>query len=312
MIGLLDRRFPSPLRYPGGKGKVANYIKLLFLHNDLLGSEYVEVFAGGASVALSLLFEEYAAKIHINDLNRSIFCFWDAVLNNTPALCERIRNARVDMDEWHRQRAIQFSNCPDPLDLAYSTFFLNRTNRSGIISAGVIGGQRQEGKWKLDARFNSRELVRRIEKIAEYRSRITLTNHDAAVYLRDTLPSLPAHSFVYLDPPYFEKAGGLYEHVYQRRDHEQIAGLVGGIQQPWLISYDAHPEILRLYSEFRSLIYGLSYSAADRYRGAEVMLFSRGIEQPPTPSPANIPFSLVDEVRRRIPIAGAKQTIREK
>lgn len=65
----------SPLRYPGGKGKVADYFKQIFRDNSLYDGVYVEPYAGGASVALSLLFNEYVSKIIINDIDRSIFAF---------------------------------------------------------------------------------------------------------------------------------------------------------------------------------------------------------------------------------------------
>lgn len=292
----LQHRFPSPLRYPGGKGKVSNYMKLLFLRNGLVGHEYVEPFAGGASVALSLLFEEYASNVHINDINCSVFTFWDAVLNHTDQLCEKIRNTAVTRDEWDRQKAVQVSKDPDALDLAFSTFFLNRTNRSGIIEGGIIGGKGQDGPWKLDARYNKPDLIQRIQKIARYRDRITLTRIDAAEYLRTIIPQLPT-TFVYLDPPYYVKGQGLYEHFYGDHDHAEIAGLTRDLANPWLVSYDAVPRILELYHGLEQITYGLSYSAQDRYRGAEVMVFSPGLVRPEVDTPANIPSTAVDEAK---------------
>jgi DNA adenine methylase len=295
-MGLAFQAFVSPLRYPGGKRKLANFLKLLLLQNRLVGSQYVEVYAGGASVALSLLFEEYASHIHINDLNRSVAAFWRVVLTDTDRLCSRVRSARATMAEWHRQKAVQVATEPDELDLAFSTFFLNRTARSGIISGGVIGGQDQTGHWKLDARFNREELVQRIQRIARFASRITFTSLDAANFLRDELTSIK-QPFVYLDPPYFSKGEGLYENFYQYEDHVEIAGLVKALECPWIVSYDHDPQIVRLYSVYRQRTYALSYSAADRYSGSEVMFFSRGLTIPKVESPARIPASVVDETR---------------
>ena len=182
-MGFSPRRFPSPLRYPGGKGKVANFMKLLFTENDFVGWDYVEPYAGGASVALALLFEDYAAHVHINDINRSVYAFWRVVLDQPDELCARILDTRVSTAEWRRQRKVQMAVDPAPLDLAFSTFFLNRTNRSGIITGGIIGGQGQDGTWKLDARYNKSDLVRRIQKVARFRGRITLTQLDAFEFL---------------------------------------------------------------------------------------------------------------------------------
>ncbi len=292
-----QRRFLSPLRYPGGKGKIANFIKLLFIHNNLIGHSYAELYAGGASVALSLLYEEYASQIHINDLNRSVFAFWKAVLDDTEALCRLITDVDVSMAEWQRQKSVQEAEAPIPLDLAFSTFFLNRTNRSGIISGGVIGGKRQDGTWKLDARYNKKELVRRIERIARQRSRIVLTQLDAARYIQEVLSTLPDETFTYLDPPYYVKGEGLYEHFYQHDNHAEIAKLVRDIRQPYIVSYDATEQIFDLYRTHEQITYGLNYSAASRYLGAEVMFFSPGIHHPVVDSPANIKTKVVQKAQ---------------
>lgn len=291
------RQFPSPLRYPGGKGKISNYIKLLFLHNDLLGSDYVEVYAGGASLALSLLYEEYAAHVHINDLDTSIHAFWWAVLNEPEELCRRVSRSRPSRAEWKRQRAVQMASRPDPIDLAFSTFFLNRTNRSGILTGGMIGGRNQTGPWKLGARYNKPNLIQRIEKAARYASRITLTKLDGARYIKTRLPSLPS-PFVYLDPPYFAKGQDLYQNFYDPQDHAAIAELVRGLDCQWLVSYDAVPEIMRLYKGVPHRRYSLSYSAQDRYRGREVMFFSPSLSIPRVKSPACLDNGLVESTLR--------------
>jgi DNA adenine methylase len=293
--GVSPRRFPSPLRYPGGKGKIANYLKLIFLRNNLVGHGYAEPYAGGASVALTLLYEEFASHVYINDLNRSVFAFWDAVLNHTEGLCSRIFDTRVNMREWRRQRAVQLVSDPDPLDLAFSTFFLNRTNRSGIIRGGIIGGKDQSGVWKLDARYNKLDLIRRIQKAARFRSRISLSGCDAAHYITNILPTCGPRVFVYLDPPYYVKGEGLYEHFYTHDDHVRIAALLSALKIPWVVSYDAAPSLMQLYTGAKGLRYRLSYSAAQRTRGQEVMFFSPQLVRPAIPSPANIRTSVVDQ-----------------
>jgi len=280
-MGFSAGRFPSPLRYPGGKGKIANYIKLVLLKNGLLGRDYVEPYAGGAGVALALLFEDFVDHIHINDINPGVYAFWAAALDHTAELVELVETTDVTMDEWHRQREIQAAGDPaGTLELAFSTFFLNRVNRSGIIAGGVIGGKDQAGPWKLDARFNRSDLANRIRKVGRFRSRITLTRSDAAEMLGtwSTPDSPPA--FLYLDPPYYVKGEGLYDNFYNHDDHEQIFRLVSALPHPWVVSYDAAPEISQLYATEVGITYGLSYSAQDRYRGSEAMYFSPGLEIP--------------------------------
>jgi len=288
--------FPSPLRYPGGKGKLANFIKLILLENDLVGSEYVEPYAGGASVALSLLFEEYASHIHINDVNRGIYTFWKVVLNQPEELCARIKGAKVNVEEWDRQRRVQMADAPKDLDLAFSTFFMNRTNRSGIITGGIIGGRDQTGKWKINARWKPEDLISRIEKIARFSSRITVTNLDAGDYLEKMLPSIDL-AFVYLDPPYYGKGRRLYENFYEHGDHAEIAQHVQRLSQPWIVSYDAVPQIIDLYDSVDDLRYGLRYTARQRVEGSEVMFFSPHLVIPEDVQPAAVRAEVVHQAR---------------
>lgn len=288
--------YPSPLRYPGGKGKVANFFKLLFLENDLVGSEYVEPYAGGASVALSLLFEEYASHIHINDIDPSVYVFWKVVLERPDELCQRVEAARPSVREWELQRRIQQDANADELELAFSTFFLNRTNRSGIIGGGMIGGRNQRGDWKIDARWRPKDSIARIEKISRFASRITLTGIDTVDYLEGVLPTLEV-ACLYLDPPYYGKGKGLYRSFYEHDDHKKIAVLVKQLQCPWVVSYDAEPKIEALYKDLAKLDYDLRYTARESADGSEVMFFSSGLHIPEVAPPPAITWKLLNEAR---------------
>ncbi len=279
-------RYPSPLRYPGGKGKVANFLKLVMLDNYLIEAEYVEPYAGGASVALSLLFEDYASHIHINDVNPGVHAFWQTCLEQADDLCALIRDTPVTIDNWLAQREAHRDPGTAGLELAFATFFLNRTNRSGIINGGVIGGLDQTGPWKIDARYNVDVLVARIHKVARFASRITLTNLDAAELLEEWA-GRTERAFLYLDPPYYVKGGDLYEHFYSHEDHVRIAELVTALPHPWLVSYDAAPEIVQIYDGATALTYGLYYSAHARVMGAELMYSSPDLVLP-SEAPAGV------------------------
>lgn len=280
--------FYTPLRYPGGKGKLTDFIKLVFEQNQLLDGHYVEPYAGGAGVAIGLLILEYASCIHLNDLNPSIYAFWHSVVNEPEELCKRITDVQVTMDEWYRQKAVQDAEAPPLIDLGFSTFFLNRANRSGIILGGVIGGKEQTGKWKLNARFNKVDLCKRIQNIAMYASRIRLYNLDAADMIQTIIPGLPERTLVYLDPPYYVKGQELYENHYSHPDHLAIAALVRGMERPWIVSYDYAPEILEMYRGCNSIAYGINYSAQDRYKGAEAMFFNQDLIIPDVKNPSNL------------------------
>jgi DNA adenine methylase len=282
--------FYSPLRYPGGKGKIAGFIHKVFEKNLLLDGCYVEPYAGGASVALSLLLNEYATKVVINDFDRSIYSFWHSVINETDELCRLIKDTNVNMWNWRRQRTIQQNKTEvSLLELGFSTFFLNRANRSGIIKAGVIGGNDQSGEWKIDARFNKVELIKRIERIADYRDRIDLYNLDAGKLLVRLENRLPQNTLYYFDPPYYVKGKDLYVNHYKHDDHAIIAQKISELQnQKWIVSYDSTPEIKKLYKGYRKREYLLNYSAASATKGNEIMIFSEGLHIPRGANPAKM------------------------
>jgi len=277
--------FDTPLRYPGGKGRLSAFMKQVVELNKLEGGEYVELYAGGAGIAVSLLLNGVISHIHINDINKSINSFWHAVTNHSKDLCKKIISTDVTIDEWYRQKEIQENLDSDPLDLAFSTFFLNRTNRSGIINGGVIGGKSQAGQWTLDARYNKEDLVSRIKKIAAAKNQISVYRQDAADFIEKTLPHLGKKTLVYLDPPYYVKGKGLYQNHYEHADHAEIARLIRKIRQPWVVTYDNVPEIVSLYEKYPQAFFGLQYSAQSKYSGTEILISKPKLKLPDSIAP---------------------------
>jgi DNA adenine methylase len=274
-------RFPSPLRYPGGKNKLAKFVSDIVIRNDIQGGTYVEPFAGGASIALHLLFRELVSMIIINDMDRSIFSFWHAVLNYTDRLCNMILDTPVNMEEWEKQKQIQNDkHHVGELELAFSTFFLNRTNRSGIINGGVIGGKTQSGKWKMDARYNKGDLVRRIQKIALYRNRILLYNKDAIDFAVEIEEILDENSLIYFDPPYYNKGSALYINHYTHEDHVTLSHFIQSLECKWILTYDYTPCIIEMYRQVQKRRLTLSYTAAKKVQGVEMLAFSDNVVLP--------------------------------
>ena len=268
-------KYVSPLRYPGGKLKVVDYIKRLMEENDLCGGTYIEPYAGGANVALSLLLSKYAKRIKINDIDRSIYAFWYSVLKETESLCRMIQDTEVTMETWERQHEVQKHKMEtDLLELGFSTFFLNRTNRSGILNGGVIGGKAQTGKYKIDARYNKKDLIERIEIIAAHGNKIELTSMDAVALIKRYKKTPAAKTLCYLDPPYYVKGKDLYLNYYNDNDHREIAEAIMKYKGDWIISYDAVDFIKDLYDGYRQIEYYLSYSAGNPSKGLELMVFS--------------------------------------
>jgi DNA adenine methylase len=276
----------TPLRYPGGKGKLTVFVKALLESNCLLDGEYVEPYAGGAGIAIELLLHEYVNRIHINDVSRPIYAFWSSVLNYTDDLSRKIVDTKVTVAEWDKQKSVLSTpDDHDDLSLGFATFFLNRTNRSGILNGGIIGGRDQTGPWKIDARFNAKELVTRIITIARMRSRISLTCKDALKFLTAGTKKWPTRTLLYLDPPYYVKGSQLYYDFYKPGDHAQLAEFImrGDLRQQWMVSYDNVPEIHKLYAGARNVIYDIAYSARSASKGSEVMFFRKGLKVPPMP-----------------------------
>jgi DNA adenine methylase len=265
----------SPLRYPGGKRKLVPFIRAVVKANDLLGGCYVEPFAGGAAVALELLIEGTCSQVHINDISKPLHAFWDAALHHNDALCERITETEINMNVWRRQVAVlENPEGQSVLDLGFAAFFLNRTNFSGILKGGVIGGKQQDGKYKLDARFKKHNLLPRIRQIGQFAAQIELHNQDALQFLKAHSKDFPEKTLVYLDPPYYVKGKALYENYYEDDNHQQIAQFLGDEADfQWLVSYDNAPEIIQIYQDVGHRSYQLQYFANQTYKGEEVMFF---------------------------------------
>lgn len=267
---------PSPLRYPGGKTSIWPMISQIIRDNGLDRGHYAEPYAGGGGLALSLLFRGFVHEIHLNDIDRSIWTLWDSILNHTDAFIDRIENTPITLDEWHIQRNIQENKGEaSDFDLGFSSFFLNRTNRSGVIlKAGVIGGLQQSGKYKLDCRFNKQGLIEKIRRIEKYKHRIHIYNQDAIEFIQASKEELPSNSIYCIDPPYFVKGSTLYTNFYEPKDHSNLAKVINRLKRPWLLTYDNSPDIQALYPNMQQYRFNLNYSAANKRVGTELFIAS--------------------------------------
>lgn len=284
-------KFYSPLRYPGGKTCIYRFVSSFLHENGLVGCSYAEPYAGGAGLALKLLVNGDVREVHLNDLDRRIVAFWRTVICRADDFCEWLERVEVTIQQWRFFKEVLSSKGVDDFELAKAVFFLNRTNVSGVIKGGPIGGYEQQGKYKLDVRFKKTELIERILNIAQHRGRIKITSFDGCEFVKRISKSRKQF-FVYLDPPYVQKADGLYMNFYKEDDHRKLRETVKVMRKDWLVSYDNHDLIHHLYQDENRLCYRLSQSTSNRI-GDEVLIFPRHLRAQESLEFLNTPVILV-------------------
>ena len=271
----------SPLRYPGGKGKITRFVDHILDKNGIRGT-YAEPFAGGAGIAVKLLLHQRVERIIINDLDDGVYSFWQTVIQSPDALIRRIRRVPFDFGTglealgpqkaywyWYntrmRYRMNQYRSVEDK---AFDFFMLNRMNVSGIVKGGPIGGESQDGQYNVSSRFNKRTLIQRIESIADVRDRIIVTQHEASYFLRHLASYCNVDDcLVFADPPYFVQGRNLYSTFATDCIHKLTAGcLLDNPKWRWILTYDEAPEINLMYPDgaVNKYEYNITYSANKR------------------------------------------------
>lgn len=273
----------SPFRYPGGKTQLYYFIEKLLDLNKTTG-QYIEPFAGGAGLPIKLLLQNKVKKVWINDYDKAIYSVWHAILNTPIELIDRIQsvpfdyykghiiNADYSISYWRTQKQIylQNKNHQNSIDLAFATLFLNRTNISGIINGGPLGGFDQKNKTQIYARFNKETLINKIHLINKKREQIRLTRKDVfdmIPLLRDSVN--PASSFIFFDPPYFEQGKNLYYSSFDEDGHQKLASTIMSLSNyKWITTYDKAPQITDFFSDNKQKFqYDIRYSANNKKRG---------------------------------------------
>ncbi len=267
----------SILRYPGGKTQLASFVNHLIEINGVEDPVYCEPFCGGAGIAMELLLAGKVKSVVLNDLDPAIYSIWYAVIHDTERFIDKIQDTPIDMEEWHRQRDV-YQSLKDAhgysFELGYAAFFLNRTNRSGIIQGGPIGGYKQTSKYALNCRFNVENLVKKTRSIAKYKNQIHLYSVDGLEFIKHVLPTYNQDNlFVYFDPPYYNQGQFLYRNGLTDKYHVELASVIQRLQYKWIVTYDHMPRIQELYQRSRQFLYALNYSA-NRKRKEHELLFT--------------------------------------
>lgn len=271
----------SPLRYPGGKAQLYNVVHQILECNNLIGGTYVEPFAGGAGLAIKLLLKGDVKRIVLNDIDPAIYFFWKAVLYNTEKFCEYIDSSELSVAEWNKQKDIfkkGFNN--NELEFAFSVFYLNRTNVSGILHGGIIGGKEQKGRYKIDARFNKENLKQRIKTIALHKNNIVLFNLDAIELISGGYLESYRKILINFDPPYVNKGSQLYKNSFKTNDHISLFNCINKCKKKWIVTYDVCDFIDEIYSDYRKQLINVTYSVKNKAKKQEYMFFSKNINIP--------------------------------
>lgn len=269
----------TPIRYPGGKTKLYPEIRAILETNDLLGHSYAELFAGGAGLAVKLLLKGDVSSIVINDYDRAVYCMWDAIVNHAEEMCEFIDSAVLDIETWKKMRDMyQNHDGVGDFELGKAAFYLNRTNVSGILSGGVIGGLEQAGNYKMDVRFNRKTLKKKVMDIAARRDDIEVTRFDAEDFIDDRMGD--SELFAYLDPPYVQKGPGLYRSAFDEAKHRSLARKVGDARSKWVVTYDADKLIDDIYGDYECGDLEISYTANVKTVGREKIILGPGLVWP--------------------------------
>lgn len=272
--------FFSPLRYPGGKTRLSYFLEKAIVKNFSENEKIVlvEPYAGGAGASLKLLFSGKVDKIIINDLDKAIFSFWKIAVSEPDFLINRIKKVSIDIDEWRKQKEVYNNSSSTPRELAFATLFLNRTNRSGIIEGGPIGGMDQSGFWNVKARFTKNTIIERLEKIKEFKNKIKVRNLDGITLLKQLEKNKKKNNyFIFLDPPYYQKGKSLYLNHYIDKDHKKLLKLLEKSSLKWVMTYDDVSYIQNLYDKFRKSKFVINHSAFEARQGKEVLIFSNNV-----------------------------------
>ncbi|GAA3498548.1 DNA adenine methylase [Streptomyces prasinosporus] len=274
-------RYISPLRYPGGKARLAPYITQLMARQRPRPHSYAEAFAGGAGAALRLLLDNEVEHIYINDLDPGVAALWRCIFHHTDHLAELVESEEVSIEAWYKHSEVyRTPEGRSDIELGFSTFFLNRCNRSGILRARPIGGLDQTGKWKIDARFNREALAHRIRHLGKYSTRVSVSQKDARVFIKELEPSSD-DVLLYVDPPYLVQGDRLYLDSLTEGDHASLAKILRTTPLRWLLTYDADKRVTeQLYKGFRCVEFNILHTAQIQRTGVEYAVFGNQLILP--------------------------------
>lgn len=277
---------PTPLRYPGGKGWLSYYVENFISFNKLDVDILVEPFAGSAAISISLLKKKIVDQAYISELDPLVVAFWKAVINKNSELMEHVSSMTVNLETWYYMRNYlkeELTPRSDIVELAGAFLFLNRTNYSGIVNSGPLGGKKQKSKYKIDCRFNKARILEKIESMGDLEGRMHVHQVDGLSFMKQMSLRNPDNKVFYIDPPYYRAGKILYRNYFNDEDHRRLSYFLRTLDLPWLLSYDDSEFIKGLYEEKMSSPVYTDYQSGHYKKGIMELLISNYLIPPLAP-----------------------------
>lgn len=223
----------SPFRYPGGKTWLVPRVRQWLKGRP---AEFIEPFAGGGIISLTVAAENLAGHITMVELDAQVAAVWKTILGGGAGwLAERI----VSFELTHESLATALAGKPrSTRERAFQTVLKNRTFHGGILAAGSAPLKQGENGRGISSRWYADTLKRRILDIELLRERITFVEGDGIEVIRRHAPNPDAVFFI--DPPYTAggKRAGRRLYTHSELDHEELFEVAGGIAGDFLMTYD--------------------------------------------------------------------------
>jgi DNA adenine methylase len=233
----------SPFRYPGGKTWLVPWIRRWLGTRSASPTEFIEPFAGGGIVSLTVAAERLAGHVTLVELDAQVAAVWQTILQDEGgAAWLGAQIARFDLTPEH-VRAVLAQPATTRRDLAFQTLLKNRVNRGGILANGAGLIKNGEAGRGLRSRWYPDTLRRRIMAIAAIRSRISFVQGDGLCVLRDNATCADAVFFI--DPPYSVggKRAGTRLYTHNELDHDALFARATTLTGDFLMTYDDSPEV---------------------------------------------------------------------
>ena len=277
----------TPLRYPGGKTWLLDYVKAFARFHKLSSTTIVEPYGGSASISVGLIRSQLVTDATVCERDPLIVAFWNVAIHRNEELIEYLSSLEINMETWYGLRRyldLEKTNLQNELEAAGAFLFFNRTNYSGIIKGGPLGGKKQLSKYKLNCRFNKGRIADKIRSLKALEDKLKIIQIDGLEYMKNHALQSPDNVFFYVDPPYYGAGKDLYRFYFTDFDHQQLSAFLTGTEIPWLLSYDDAEFIRNLYQKKSNLPVYTDYQSGHLRRGVKELLISNYVIPPASPN----------------------------